>query len=153
VANASGSKLVCFFLGGQEYAARIEHMKETLTVRPISRVFLTPPWVAGVLNLRGDIVAVLDLAHMLGMAPTEITDDSRILIALYEGKRAGILVDRMGELRDVDPAGLQPPPPTLPADAAGLMLGVATVEQGAPLRVLDIAAVFESDRLREYRRA
>ena len=69
--DASTTKLVCFFLNDQEYAARIGDVKETLTMRPISRVFLTPEWVAGIINLRGDIVAVIDLALMLGMRASE----------------------------------------------------------------------------------
>ncbi|HUH04251.1 MAG TPA: chemotaxis protein CheW, partial [Kofleriaceae bacterium] len=67
-AGAAGdaAKLVCFFLAGQEYAAPITEVKETMLLRPITRVFLTPPWLAGIINLRGDVVAVIDLARLLG---------------------------------------------------------------------------------------
>lgn len=153
MAEPSPSKLVCFYLNDQEYAARIRDVKESLTLRPISRVFLTPAWVAGIINLRGDVVAVLDLSLMLGMRPTEPGDQSRILIARVGALRAGILVDRMAQLRDLDLSELQQPPPTLSGEAAALMLGIATVEDSKPLRVLDLSRVFESEQLREYRRA
>jgi purine-binding chemotaxis protein CheW len=146
-------KLVCFDLGGQEYAAPIEDVKETITLRPISRVFLTPPWVAGIVNLRGDVLAVLDLALMLGMSRTVPGDDSRIVVARVDGRRAGVLVDAMRELRELDLDALQPPPPTLDAAAAALMLGLATVEGGKPLRVLDLRRVLDAEGLRRYRRA
>lgn len=153
MAEASPTKLVCFYLNDQEYAARIGDVKETLTMRPISAVFLTPEWVAGIINLRGDVVAVLDLSLMLGMPPTKPGDDSRIVIARVGELRAGILVDRMAELRELDLSELQPPPPTLSGEAAALMLGIATVEDSKPLRVLDLSHIFESERLRDYRRA
>jgi len=148
VAAANLTRLVCFDLHGQEYAARIDQVKETLTLRPITRVFLVPPWIAGIVNLRGDIVAVIDLALLLGMQPTRLDDDSRIVIAVHDGRRAGILVNRMAELRDADLTSLQPPPPTLPAEVAELFLGIATVDGGKPLRVLDLALLFDTDRLR-----
>lgn len=152
MAEASPTRLVCFYLNDQEYAARIGDVKETLTLRPISRVFLTPAWVAGIINLRGDVVAVLDLSLMLGMRPTKLGDDSRILVARVGQLHAGILVDRMADLRDLDLSELQPPPPTLAGSAAALMLGIATVEDSKPLRVLDLRHIFESERLHDYRR-
>jgi len=150
--RAGATKLVCFYLRGQEYAADIEHVKETMLVRPITRVFLTPPWLAGIINLRGDVVAVLDLAQLLGLPATAITDDSRILIARHDGRGAGFLVDRMAELRTLDIADLQPPPPTLGAETAALLLGLATLQDGAAVRVLDLPGLFESDRVRAFQR-
>jgi purine-binding chemotaxis protein CheW len=144
---AGTEKLVCFLLHGQEYAAQIGDVIETLTVRPITRVFLTPPWLSGIVNLRGDVVAVLDLARLLGMAPTLVTDDSRILLARHQGTRAGFLVDALAELRTLDLAAIEPPPATLPADVAVFLRGIVTVS-GDVVRLLDLSALFESDKLR-----
>jgi len=146
-------KLVCFHLHGQQFAAPITHVKETLALRPITRVFLAPPWVAGILNLRGDIVAVADLALLLGMPRTEPTDDSRILIARHGGRSAGIVVDRLADVRTCDEADIQPPPPTLVSEGAALLRGLLTIEGGAPLRILDLPALFDPDRWRALARA
>ncbi len=147
-AAAGAAKLVCFFLHGQEYAADIAGVVETLAVRPITRVFLTPPWLAGIMNLRGDVVAVLDLARLLGMPPTIITDDSRIVLTRHEGRRAGLLVDGLAELRSLDLGQLEPPPVTLSGEVANLLRGVVTVPGGEVVRLLDLPALFESDKLR-----
>ena len=147
-AAAGTAKLVCFFLHGQEYAADIGDVVETLAVRPITRVFLTPAWMAGVMNLRGDVVAVLDLARLIGMPPTLITDDSRIVLARHERRRAGLLVDGLAELRALDLGLLEPPPATLSAEVANLLRGVVTVQGGEVVRLLDLPALFESDKLR-----
>jgi len=151
-AAPGATKLVCFLLQGQEYAADIAAIKETMLVRPLTRVFLTPPWLAGIINLRGDVVAVLDLAQLLGLSPTVITDESRFVIALHDGKVAGVVVDEMAELRTLDLSQLQPPPPTLSSQGAALLRGVATVQGGAALRVLDMKSLFESERVRIFQR-
>jgi purine-binding chemotaxis protein CheW len=141
------AKLVCFFLHGQEYAADIAEVVETLAVRPITRVFLTPPWLAGIMNLRGDVVAILDLARLLGMPPTLLTDDSRIVLCRHQGRKAGLLVEGLAELRVLDLGAVEPPPATLPAEVANLLRGILTV-QGEVVRLLDLSALFESEKLR-----
>lgn len=140
-------KLVCFYLHGQEYAADIANVVETLAVRPVTRVFLTPPWLAGIMNLRGDVVVVLDLSRLLGMAPTVVTDDSRIVLARHGGLRAGLLVDGLAELRSEVRERLQPVPVTLAPEVAGLLHGILTFSPGEVVRVLDLPALFESESL------
>ena len=153
--------LVCFHLHGQEYAADIGEVVETLVVHPVTRVFLTPPWLLGIMNLRGDMVAVLDLAQLLGLPPTAVSPQSRIVLVRHGGRRAGLMVDRLAELRTLDPACLEPAPPTLSPEVAQLLVGIATVAAGGDaargatddaatdvVRVLDLAALFESETLR-----
>jgi purine-binding chemotaxis protein CheW len=143
--GAGSAKLVCFLLNGQEYAADIANVVETLAVRPITRVFLSPAWLAGIMNLRGDVVAVLDLARLLGMAPTIVTDDSRIVLARHAERRAGLLVDRLAELRVADLDDIEPAPITLAPEVAQLLRGIVTSASGDVVRVLDLPALFESD--------
>jgi purine-binding chemotaxis protein CheW len=147
------TKLVCFYLHGQEYAAEIAAVKETMTMRPLTRVFLTPSWLAGIINLRGDIVAVLDLAQLIGHGPTVITDDSRIIVVQQADRSAGLIADRLAELRTLDVDSLQSPPMTLPDEAASLLRGIATVEDGRALRVLALDHLFDSERLRVFEHA
>lgn len=146
-ASARGTplRLVCFELRGQELAFPIAEVRETLTLRPVTRVFLTPAWLAGIFSLRGDIVPAIDLGVLLGLPPTEVGDDSRIVVVERGGKVAGVLVDRLRELRSLDDA-LEPPPPGLPAEVAAILLGVAATPTGT-VRVLDLDALFSSDRL------
>src|SRR6185503_4827587 len=97
-AGASGGgslRLVCFEVRGQELALPIESVRETLPIQPITRVVLTPPALAGVFSLRGDIVPVIDLGVLLGLARTEITDESRIVVVDHEHTAVGIVVERL----------------------------------------------------------
>lgn len=144
--EAGPLRLVCFDVRGQELALPIAEVRETLPIQPITRVVLTPPCLAGVFSLRGDIVPVIDLAVLLGLARTQLRDDSRIVILKNAGDPAGIVVDRLRDLRTLD-AALAPPPGNLAPAAARLLLGVAATPTGT-VRVLDARAVVSAEPLR-----
>ncbi|HWN71129.1 MAG TPA: chemotaxis protein CheW [Haliangium sp.] len=163
-------KHVCFRMHGQDFALDIAAVRETLALRPITRVFLTPPHFAGIINLRGDVVPVLDVAQLLGLPPIVTTQDTRVVLCQYraagagadggaprgEPRRepvlAGILVDELTELRTLDLGRLEPPPPTLPRETAALLAGVVMLDGHTPLQVLDIARLFTSDQVRVFQR-
>jgi len=139
-------RLVCFELRAQELALPIADVRETLPVPPITRVFLVPACLAGVFSLRGDIVPVIDLGILLGLPATVAGDDSKIVVIDHAAGVAGVVVDRLRELRTVE-AALDPPPVNLPAEVAGLLAGVIATPTGS-VRVLDARAVLTVDPLR-----
>jgi purine-binding chemotaxis protein CheW len=142
------ASLVCFQLAGRRFACRITDVKETIVVKPLTRVFLTPPWVAGIINLRGDIVAVVDLAAFLSLGKTPIVAETRIVIARADGRAAGFLVERLDDTRAVDLGALEPAPAGVDAEVAALLSGVVTLPGGEPLAVLDLAKILRSPRLK-----
>lgn len=143
-------RYVCFRLGGQEFALPIADVKETIRPRPITPVFRTPSFVLGLINLRGEIVAVLDLAQLLGLPPSGATPDSRVLI-VKRGPKAGIVVDSLSEVRTLRDGSIDPPPSTLAREVATYLKGVASFEAG-PVSVVDLEHVFEAEALAPHRR-
>ena len=140
-------RLVCFDLGDQELALPIADVGETLPLHPITPVFLTPPCLAGVFSLRGDIVPVIDLSVLLGLAhPTKIGDDSKIVVIDRDDFTIGVVVDRLRDLRTIEEP-LEPPPPGLPAAVAQMFAGVSVTPTGS-VRVLDAHAIVNADALR-----
>ena len=139
-------RLVCFELRGQELALPIDDVRETLPIQPITRIVLTPPCLAGVFSLRGDIVPVIDLGVLLGLARTEVGDDSRIVVIHGETGTAGVVVDRLRDLRTLDTA-LEPPPGNLDPEVSLLLKGIAATPTGT-VRVLDASAVITAEPLR-----
>ncbi|CAN5893234.1 chemotaxis protein CheW [soil metagenome] len=138
-------RLVCFELRGQELAISIDDVRETVPVQPVTRVFLTPICLAGVFSLRGEIVPAIDLAVLFGLPRTEVGAESKIVVIEHAEGPAGIIVDRLRDLRTID--ALEPPPSNLPADVAGLLLGVAATDTGT-VRVLDARAVLTAEPMR-----
>ena len=144
-------RLVCFELRGQELALPIADVRETLPVPPITRVFLVPACLSGVFSLRGDIVPVLDLGVLLGLTATAAGDDSKIVVVDHAAGVAGIVVDKLRDLRTID-GPLDPPPGNLAAEIATLLLGVAATPTGS-VRVLDARAMLTAEPLRALARA
>jgi len=140
-------RLVCFELRGQELALPIGDVRETLPVQPVTRVFLTPACLAGVFSLRGEIVPVIDLGVLLGMPRTEVGEESKIVVVEHAAGTAGVIVDRLRDLRTIEGA-LEPPPNNLPVEVATLLAGVAATSTGT-VRVLDAKAVLTAEPLRE----
>ena len=143
-------RLVCFELRGQEFALPIACVRETLPVPPITRVFLVPACLSGVFSLRGDIVPVLDLGVLLGLPSTSAGDDSKIVVVDHEAGVAGVVVDRLRDLRTVE-GPLDPPPGNLAAEIAILLLGVTATPTGS-VRVLDARAILTAEPLRALAR-
>jgi chemotaxis signal transduction protein len=111
-------KLLCFHVAGQDFGVPIGAVKETIPERPLTRLFLVPPFVAGLINLRGEVVAVLDLSVLLDLerkaeggrrkAPANIVILRASLLAGGRDARhaanrpaAGLFVDRLAGVRDV----------------------------------------------------
>ncbi|MBA3542567.1 MAG: purine-binding chemotaxis protein CheW [Deltaproteobacteria bacterium] len=139
-------RLVCFELRQQELALPIADVRETLPLQPITPVFLTPPCLAGVFSLRGDIVPVIDLGILLGLSRTVVGEESKIVVIEHGGQVAGIVVDRLRDLRTLDVA-LEPTPLNVPPAIASLLRGIAATATGS-VRVLDVQTIFEAEPLR-----
>lgn len=139
-------RLVCFALGQQELAFPIADVRETVPLQPITRVFLTPSCIAGVFSLRGEIVTAIELGVLLGMPASTAHDDSRIVVIETGAGTAGILADRLCDLRTLDQP-LDPPPANVAPSVASLLLGVAATPTGT-VRVLDANALLTAEPLR-----
>jgi purine-binding chemotaxis protein CheW len=139
-------RLVCFELRGQELALPISDVRETLPLQPITPVFLTPPCLAGVFSLRGDIVPAIDLGVLLGFPRNEPGHDARIVVIEHAHGTAGIVVDRLRDLRVLD-GQLDPPPANLATGIGAMLLGVTSTPSGT-VRVLDAGAIFAAEPLR-----
>lgn len=136
---------MCFELRGQELAIPIDDVRETVPVQPVTRVFLTPSCLAGVFSLRGEIVPAIDLGVLFGLPRTEVGTDSKIVVIEHAAGTAGVIVDGLRDLRTIE--ALDPPPANLSAQAASLLMGVASTPTGT-VRVLDARAVLTAEPLR-----
>ncbi|MBI4953573.1 MAG: purine-binding chemotaxis protein CheW [Myxococcales bacterium] len=145
-------RMVCFRLAGQRFAIPVDAVAEVIPHRPVTRVPFTPSVVAGVINLRGDVVSVLDLGELLGLGRTKAGEGTCIVIVRAAGRTGGVLVDRIDEMRSFDARKIEPKPPVGAARAAALVSGVVTLtepedEAGAPCSVLDMQVAFGLEEL------
>lgn len=89
---------VTFRLAGETYGINVMQVQEVLRYSEIAPVPGAPSYVLGIINLRGNVVTVIDTRHRFGLEPGEINDNSRIVIIEAEGHVVGILVDSVSEV-------------------------------------------------------
>lgn len=113
-----------FRLAGEDYALRLSSVRETIKPSAITEVPLNPPYVAGIIALRGVILPVIDLRKRLGLAAGERTKKTRILIAQGASGVVGLLVDEVYGVVDVGVDSIEPPPLVLPVSEAEFLDGI-----------------------------
>ena len=95
------------------YGLPASAVESIVPVEQITYVPGTPPWILGVVNVRGEIESVLDLKAVLGLGQAEITPESRVLIAQEGDLRSGLLVDRVIDIAYVPLTAIHPAPTPL----------------------------------------
>lgn len=113
--EAQHGQYLGFFSGDEEYAISILQVKEILQYEAITRVPGTPPSIRGVINMRGSVVPVVDLAVKLGLPESEVSARTCIVIVEtdIDGEPAvmGVMADSVSQVIDLRPDEIQPPPP------------------------------------------
>ena len=103
-----------FLVGDESFAVSILDVKEIIEITNITRVPLTPDFIYGVINLRGNVVPVIDLSARLKNRRAEVTKHSCIVLVavdMPEGSQLiGMLVDEVREILEIPPANIQPAP-------------------------------------------
>lgn len=113
------AQFLTFFLGDERYAIDVRKIHEVLEVPRITRVPRMPAFVSGVMNLRGNVIPVMDLRHKFGLGKTEITEDTSIVVTEISDVfgdeeqsvlEIGLFSDAVDQVLDIPPENIEPPP-------------------------------------------
>lgn len=103
-----------FFLADEEYAIGIQRVKEIIEYAPITRVPKMPEWIRGVINLRGNVVPVVDLALRFGLQARPVTKTSCIVVVEVDQDSERtvmcIVADSVNQVIDLSPQDIEEPP-------------------------------------------
>lgn len=119
---------VVLSIAGETFAVEISKVREIIRVPHITWVPGSPDYVRGVINLRGSVVAVIDLAGMLGMPPAEEDSQTRIIIVESSGVIVGVLVDNVSRVADIAPSQLEPALRTLDESQRAFVIAQLNLE-------------------------
>lgn len=156
------SQYLTFRLDREVFAVEIARVREVLELSTITKVPRTPDFVRGVINLRGNVVPVVDVRRKLGMSDTERTVDTCVVITevALDGERTvtvlGALVDAVQEVIDLDVGSIQPAPKVGNVGKLGEVGNIGTGGDTGAVRgmgryedrfliVLDIDRIFSAD--------
>ncbi|MGX5654952.1 chemotaxis protein CheW [Geodermatophilus nigrescens] len=136
-ARATSGQLATFRLDGDLYGVEVEHVQEVLRSQKLTRVPLAPPAVAGLINLRGQVVTAIELRERLGRRPRSADTDAVVIVVRLHGEAVSLLVDSIADVVDVDAADFEAPPDTLDGQARELIRGAYKLD-GQLLLALDV---------------
>jgi purine-binding chemotaxis protein CheW len=117
--------LVTFALDREEFGIPIGQVREVIRVSDITRVPQARPHVRGVTNLRGRILAVVELRTRMGLKPAEITPRSRVVVVGIRERILGILVDGVSQVVKVPTTTVTPAPEEVMSPGTDYITGVA----------------------------
>jgi len=142
-AAQGGREYLSFVLGESQYCIDILKVQEIRTYEPPTRIANTPAFIKGVINLRGNIVPIIDLRVKFGL-PESRYDTQTVVIVLNIAKRTvGVVVDGVSDVIAVPASEIKPPPELAGALDTQYLQGLATVG-GQMMIIIDIERLMSS---------
>ncbi|MFZ5843351.1 MAG: chemotaxis protein CheW [Pseudomonadota bacterium] len=128
---------VTFRLGNETYGINVMQVQEVLRYTDIAPVPGAPIYVLGIINLRGNVVTVIDTCQRFGLPPIEVTDNTRIVIIEADSQVIGILVDSVAEVVYLRSSEIESAPNVGNDESAKFIQGVAN-RNGELLILVDL---------------
>ncbi|MFZ5968755.1 MAG: chemotaxis protein CheW [Bacillota bacterium] len=144
-------EMVVFWVGEEEFAFRISNVKEIIRVPSMTRIPNVPFFVTGLCSLRGDLLPVIDSRKLFGMPDKEYNEGSRIVVADIQGKKVGLITDKVSEVISVEESTIKEPPGSIKGIDGGVINGVLLLNNGKRvIMILDARKIVKAGNLEEY---
>jgi purine-binding chemotaxis protein CheW len=141
---------VTFKLQEETYGINVMQVQEVLRYTEIAPVPGSPDYVLGIINLRGNVVTVIDTRSRFGLEPAEVTDNSRIVIIEAEKQVIGILVDSVAEVVYLKASEIDTAPNVGTDESARFIQGVSN-RDGELLILVDLNKLLSDEEWEEIR--
>ena len=139
---------VTFRLDNETYGVNVMQVQEVLRMTEIAPVPGAPDYVLGIINLRGNVVTVIDTRKRFGLEPREVDDATRIVITEIEQQVMGMLVDAVAEVVDVRMSEIETAPNVGDDESSRFIQGVSSRE-GELLILVDLNKLLSADELKD----
>ena len=125
---AEVKQLISFTVGDEEYGLELLRVKEVIRVREITWLPKAPSFVKGIINLRGDVIPIIDLRDKFGLESREQTAQTRVIVVEVEGRLMGMVVDSASQVVRIPADQIDPPPPVLGGFSEAFITGVGKLD-------------------------
>lgn len=146
------SQYLTFTLAGEVFALEVSKVREILEHTSVSKVPRTPDFMLGVINLRGNVVPVMDLRLKFGLPQTERTVNTCIIVVEVDcgGEQVvlGTLADSVQEVVEIDPAQIEPAPSIGTRLDTSFIRGMGKLDDRFVM-ILDIDRIFSGEELED----
>ncbi|MCP5464144.1 MAG: chemotaxis protein CheW [Deltaproteobacteria bacterium] len=138
------SQIVTFKLGAEEYGVDIMKVQEIILMGEITKVPEVPGFIEGVINLRGNVIPIIDLRKRFQLSECSLTDETRVVVVNVENKTMGIIVDAVSEVLRIASDEIDPAPATIVGLGKEYLKGLVKLESRL-LILLDINRILNLD--------
>jgi purine-binding chemotaxis protein CheW len=140
VPRVAEQQYVLFWLAEQLYGAPIAVVREVNHLTPVTRLPNTPDWVDGVIDLRGEVLPVVNLRARLGLPRVANTPESRLLILDLHERSSALVVDGVDQVLTLETDALVAPDPTIVLPGQEYVTGVARANERLVV-ILDLVSL------------
>ena len=137
VQNETAQELTIFQVADISCGLDISDVQEINKHIDITKAYGSPDYVRGIINLRGEIVTVIDLRKKFGMEMEELNENMRVVIVESQGENIGLLVDRIDDIVLADPKLIEPPPSNVSGVTGEFFTGILKTDDSL-ITILDI---------------
>ncbi len=123
--NRTGALHVIFKVDAAEYAIAADDVLHMESFTGATHVPGTPPYVAGIVQIRGRVVPVVDLRARFGLPAGKLSIDSRVIVVSCGGRTVGLLADSAREVIGIEAEAIKPPPAVVAQQTQGFIRAVA----------------------------
>lgn len=141
---------VTFKLQEETYGINVMQVQEVLRYTEIAPVPGSPDYVLGIINLRGNVVTVIDTRSRFGLSPADVTDNSRVVIIEAEKQVLGIMVDSVAEVVYLKGSEIDTAPNVGTDESARFIQGVSN-RDGELLILVDLNKLLSDEEWEEIR--
>ena len=145
-ATAAGGEFLTFRLGAEEYGIDILKVQEIRSYEPPTRIANAPPFIKGVVNLRGVIVPIVDLRLKLGCESAEYNGFTVVIVLNVKGRVVGAVVDSVSDVLALDKDTIKPAPEMSSAVDTSFITGIGSVAERM-LILMDIEGLMASQEM------
>jgi purine-binding chemotaxis protein CheW len=147
IRNGETPEIIAFRLHDQEFCVKTTTIREIRGWLPSTPIPHAPAEVVGVMNLRGTVIPIIDLASKLGMNSTVPNERSAIVVAEVHGMSMGLVVDRVSDILTIDAKLLQPVPDMNFSQGTSYSDGIIAQQSGM-ICFLNLERMFEAEATR-----
>jgi purine-binding chemotaxis protein CheW len=145
-------QVVSFKLGSEEYGVEIAQVQEINRMVAVTHVPRAPQFMEGVINLRGQLIPIIDLRTRFGMKRAEHTKNTRIVVTEIGAKRVGMVVDSVSEVLRLPVDAIEDAPDMITGVDTEYIRGVGKIEDRLII-LLDLAKIITGAEKRELEAA
>ncbi|MCK9171852.1 chemotaxis protein CheW [Desulfuromonas thiophila] len=138
-------KYLTFHMGDEDYGIEIRYVIEIIGIQRITEVPDMPPYIKGVINLRGKVIPVMDVRARFNLPPRDYDERTCIVVVQLNETSVGLVVDKVNEVADIPPENIEPPPRSTAGGSSQYIQGMGKMGDRVKILLNVAKLLYDSD--------